>query len=131
MEPMQTYSVASARERLRISARMACPAIRSDSRLPRGMSRLARRMAFPGMAGWRRRAGLAVAAVTLLFGAVSSRGSAAGYDRGVRRHLRTGGSPAALAASPGVRMGLSDRPARIRPLITARLVAIADSMTGR
>jgi hypothetical protein len=28
-------------------------------------------------------------------------------------------------------MGLPDRPARIRPLITARLAAIADSMTGR
>jgi hypothetical protein len=28
-------------------------------------------------------------------------------------------------------MGLSNRPARIRPLITARLAAIADSMTGR
>jgi hypothetical protein len=83
------------------------------------------------MAGRRRRAGLAVAAVALLFGAVSSCGSAAGYDRGVRRHVRAGGSPVALAASPGVRMGLSDRPARIRPLITAQLAAIADSMTGR
>jgi hypothetical protein len=82
VEPMQTYSVASARERLRTLARMACAAIRSDTRLPRGMSRLARRMAFPGMAGWRRRAGLAVAAAALLFGAVSSCGSAAGYDRG-------------------------------------------------
>jgi hypothetical protein len=82
VEPMQTYSVASARERLRISAPMACAAIRSDTRLPRGMSRLARRMAFPAMAGWRRRAGLAVAAVALLFGAVSSCGSAAGYDGG-------------------------------------------------
>jgi hypothetical protein len=63
-----------------------CPdgvhSLRSDTRLPRGMSRLARRMAFPGMAGWRRRAGLAVAAAALLFGAVSSCGSAAGYDRG-------------------------------------------------
>ena len=28
-------------------------------------------------------------------------------------------------------VGLSDRPARILPLITARLVAIAGSMTGR
>jgi hypothetical protein len=110
VEPMQTYSVASARERLRISARMACAAIRSDTRLPRGMSRLARRMAFPV---WPAGEG------------------EPGMTEGVRRHLRTGGSPAALAASPGVRMGLSDQPARIRPLITARLVAIADSMTGR
>ena len=84
-----------------------------------------------GVAGWRRRAGLAVAAVALLFGAVSSCGSAAGCDRGGRLRLRAGGSPVALAASPAVRMGLSDRPARICPLITARLAAIADSMTGR
>ena len=84
-----------------------------------------------GMAGRRRRAGLAVAAVALLFGAVSSCGSAAGYD------MRGCGATSALVAHQLLwRHRLASGWAyligqRIRPLITAQLVAIADGMTGR
>jgi hypothetical protein len=75
---------------------------------------------------------LAVAAVALLLGAVSSCGSAAG--------MTEGDAPPTTSALVAHQLLWRHRLAsgwayligqRIRPLITAQLVAIADGMTGR